>query len=425
METIDLIVRNAAQLITMDEAQPPKDGSGALSPITDGAVAVEGGEVLECGTTAGITAKYEARSVVSAEGMVVTPGLVDPHTHLVFPATREDEFEMRNLGLSYKEISQKGGGIHASVRKLREMGRAELIKKSLPYLDCALLHGTTSLEIKSGYGLTARDEFKMLEAIAELDRSHAMDVVATFLGAHEVPLEFRNDKEKYIALLINEMIPEVARRKLAAFCDVFCEAHVFSIDESRRILLAARKAGLKLKLHADEIEPLGGAELAGELKAVSADHLIAASDKGIEAMREGGVVPVLLPATSFSLGTGKHAPARKMLKAGLPVALGTDFNPGTSFTESQQMTMALACVNLKMTAEEALRGCTINAARAIRREKPVGSLAPGKQADIVIWNIPDYRHLGYHFGVNLAHTVIKKGKVVVETAGVVLRTLPV
>jgi imidazolonepropionase len=332
---------------------------------------------------------------------------------------------MRNLGLSYKEISQKGGGIHASVRRLRDMNRTELIRRSLPYLDSALMHGTTTLEIKSGYGLTPKDEFKMLEAAAELDRSHAMDVVATFLGAHEVPLEFRDDREKYIALVIDRMLPEVARRKLAEFCDVFCEAHVFSIDESRRILLAARKAGLKLKLHADEIEPLGGAELAGELKAVSADHLVAASDKGIEAMREGGVVPVLLPATSFSLGTGKHAPARKMLGAGLPVALGTDFNPGTSFTESQQMTMALACVNLKMTAAEALSGCTINAARAIRREDRAGSLAPGKQADIVIWNIPNYRHLGYHFGVNLVHTVIKKGKVVVEISGVVLRTLPV
>jgi len=425
METIDLIVRGAAQLITMDEAQPARDASGALSLITDGAVAVDGGKVLEYGTTAEIAAKYEALTTVSAEGMVVTPGLVDPHTHLVFPATREDEFEMRNLGLSYREISEKGGGIHASVRRLREMSRAELIKKSLPHLDCALLHGTTTLEIKSGYGLTPKDEFKMLEAVAELDRSHAMDVAATFLGAHEVPLEFRDDKEKYIALVIDEMLPEVARRKLAEFCDVFCEAHVFNIEESREILLAARKAGLKLKLHADEIEPLGGAELAGELKAVSADHLIAASDKGIEAMREGGVVPVLLPGTSFSLGTGKHAPARKMLKAGLPVALGTDFNPGTSFTESQQMTMALACVNLKMTAEEALRGCTINAARAIRREKLVGTLAPGKQADIVIWSIPNFRHLGYHFGVNLVHMVIKKGKVVVETAGAVLRTLPV
>ena len=408
METIDLIVRDAAQLITMDERRTAADG--ALTPLADGAVAVNDGKIVECGTTAEITRKYETRSSISAAGMVVTPGLVDPHTHLVFPATREEEFEMRNLGLSYKEITRRGGGIHSSVDKLRNMNREELIEGSLPHLDTALAHGTTTMEIKSGYGLTTKDEIKMLEAIAELDRSHAMDVAATFLGAHEVPAEFREDKEKYIDLLINEMIPEVARRKLAEFCDVFCEAHVYSVEESRRILLAARKAGMKLKIHADEIEPTGGAELAGELKCVSADHLVAASDAGIDALKKGSVVAVLLPATSFSLGLGKHARARQMLKAGLPVALATDFNPGTSFTESQQMTMALACVNLKMTAAEALRGCTIYAARAIKREDVVGSLKPGKRADLVIWNIPNYRHLGYHFGVNLVHTVIKKEK---------------
>ena len=409
METIDLIVRDAAQLITMDA--PPREGE-PLAPLADGAVAVNDGKILEIGATPEITAKHEALSTISAAGMVVTPGLVDPHTHLVFPAAREDEFEMRNLGLSYKEISLKGGGIHASVQKLRDMNREELIENSLPHLDIALAHGTTTMEVKSGYGLATKDEIKMLEAIAELDRSHPIDVVPTFLGAHEIPLEFRDNRKKYIALLINEMLPEVARRKLAEFCDVFCEAHVYTVEESRRILLAARKNGLKLKLHADEIEPTGGAELAAELKAVSADHLVAASDAGIYAMKKAGVVPVLLPATSFSLGTGKHARARKMLEAGLPVALATDFNPGTSFTESQQMTMALACVNLKMTAEEVLRACTINAARAIKREALVGSLKPGKRADIVIWNIPNFRHLGYHFGVNLAHTVIKNGKVV-------------
>lgn len=403
---VDLIVRDAAQLIPLDEA--PTEG---LTALKDGAVAVARGAIVARGPTSDITAKYDAHSVISAAGMVVTPGLVDPHTHLVFPATREDEFEMRNAGLSYREISLRGGGIHASVRKLRDMSMEELVERSLPYLDSALAHGTTTVEIKSGYGLTTKDEIKTLEAIAKLRERHAMDVVPTFLGAHEVPVEFRGDREGYISLLIDEMIPQVAARSLAEFCDIFCEEHVYGIDESRRILLAAREAGMRLKMHADEIEPTGGAELAGEMRAVSADHLVAASDAGIDALLAGGVVPVLLPATSFSLGLGKHAPARKMLAKGLPVALATDFNPGTSFTESQQMTMALACVNLKMTAAEALRGCTINAARALRMEDRIGSIAPGKQADLVVWNAPNYRHLGYHFGVNLVHTVIKKGNV--------------
>jgi imidazolonepropionase len=425
MKTADLIVRDAAQLITLDEPLPAESkgvDSAFLPVVPDGAVAVSDGKIIEYGATSDITAKYKARSVISAAGMVVTPGLVDPHTHLVFPATREDEFEMRNMGLSYKEITLKGGGIHTSVRKLRGMSREDLVERSLPHLNSALAHGTTTIEIKSGYGLTTKDEIKTLEAIAELGKRHVVDIVPTFLGAHEVPVEFRGDKEGYISLLINEMIPEVVRRGLAEFCDIFCEAHVYNIDESRRILLAAREAGMKLKMHADEIEPMGGAELAGELRAVSADHLVAASDAGIEALAAGGVVPVLLPATSFSLGSQKHAPARKMLDAGLPVALSTDFNPGTSFTESQQFTMSLACVNLKMSAAEALRGCTINAARAICRDEAVGSIAPGKQADMVVWNIPNYKHLGYHSGVNLVHSVIKKGNIVARNVNTVKGT---
>ena len=314
MKTVDLVVRDAAQLITLDEPLPAEGNgvdSASLPVVPDGAAAISDGKIIEYGATSDIAAKYKARSVISAAGMVVTPGLVDPHTHLVFPATREDEFEMRNMGLSYKEITLRGGGIHASVRKLREMSKEELVEKSLPYLNSALAHGTTAIEIKSGYGLTTKDEIKTLEAIAELNKRHVVDIVPTFLGAHEVPVEFRDNKEGYISLLINEMIPEVVRRGLAEFCDIFCEAHVYNIEESRRILLAAREAGMKLKMHADEIEPIGGAELAGELRAVSADHLVAASDAGIEALAAGGVAPVLLPATSFSLGSQRHAPARK------------------------------------------------------------------------------------------------------------------
>jgi imidazolonepropionase len=297
------------------------------------------------------------------------------------------------------------------------MTKEQLYERSLPLLDSALAHGTTTIEIKSGYGLTTADEIKILEVIARLAADHPADVVPTFLGAHEIPEEFRGDAEGYIRLLEKEMMPEVQKRNLAEFCDVFCEEHVFNIEQSRRILGAASEMGFRLKIHADELTPLGGAELAAELKAVSADHLVETSDRGISAMARSGVVPVLLPGTTFSLGSHKFARARAMLDAGLPVALGSDFNPGTCCTESLQMIIAIACVHLKMTAAECIVACTRNAAKAVAREDSVGSLAPGKKADVVVWNVPDYRHIGYHFGVNLVAVTVKEGQPVFRRKG--------
>ncbi len=410
----DLIITNASQLLTLEPQYAVSEDPDAVSLglIEDGAVAVTDGVILECAPAADIEAKYSPREKLRVPGCVVGPGLVDCHTHLVFPATREAEFEMRNRGLSYKEITLRGGGIHASVSKMRGTRKPELYARSLPLLDSAMAHGTTTVEIKSGYGLTTTDEIKSLEVIAELSKNHPLDIVSTFLGAHEIPEEYRDDPEGYIRILIDEMMPEVRRRGLAGFCDIFCEEHVYNVEQSRRILSAAAGMGFKIKMHADELEPVGGAELAAELKAISADHLVAASDEGIRAMAAAGVVPVLLPGTTFSLGSHKYARARDMIDAGLPVALATDFNPGTCFTESLQIIIAVACVYLKMTAAECIVACTRNAARAVDREGTAGSLAPGKKADIVVWNIPDYRHIGYHFGVNLVAVTLKDGKVV-------------
>ncbi|MFH1551116.1 MAG: imidazolonepropionase [Planctomycetota bacterium] len=410
----DLIITNASQLLTLEPryAVSEDPDAASLGLIEDGAVAVSDGAILECAPAADIEARYSAKALIRVPGCVVSPGLVDCHTHLVFPATREAEFEMRNKGLSYKEITLRGGGIHASVRRMRDAQKPELYARSLPLLNSAMVHGTTTVEIKSGYGLTTDDEIKSLEVVAELGKDHPLDIVSTFLGAHEIPEEYRDDPEGYIRILIDEMMPEVRRRGLAEFCDIFCEEHVYNVEQSRRILSAAAGMGFRIKMHADELEPVGGAELAAELKAVSADHLVAASDEGIRAMAEAGVVPVLLPGTTFSLGSHKYARARDMIDAGLPVALATDFNPGTCFTESLQIIIAVACVYLKMTAAECIVACTRNAAKAVDREGTVGSLAPGKKADIVVWNIPDYRHIGYHFGVNLVATTLKDGKVV-------------
>ncbi len=409
----DMIVENAAQLLTLVPTVKTDDDTGEwrLGIIENGSVAVSDGRVLEYGPAKAIAAKYDAPHTINASGRVVTPGLIDPHTHLVFPATRENEYEMRNRGLSYKEITLQGGGIHTSVRKMRAASKQQLFERSLPLLDSAMAHGTTTLEIKSGYGLTTADEIKTLEVVSELDKAHSVDIIPTFLGAHEIPEEHRGDPEAYIEILQKEMMPEVRRRSLAEFCDIFCEEHVYGIEQSRRILTSAAEQGFLLKMHADELEPIGGAELAAELRVVSADHLVAASDEGIAAMGAAGVVPVLLPGTTFSLGSHKYARARAMLDAGLPVALATDFNPGTCYTESLQIAMAIACVYLKMTAAECLAACTINAARALARESEIGSLAPGKRADLVVWDMPDYRHIGYHFGVNLVETTIIKGKI--------------
>jgi imidazolonepropionase len=386
-----------------------------LGLVNDGAVACLDGRIVAVGTTQRVTSAISMgpeTDVIDARGKVVMPGFVDPHTHPVFVGTREEEFELRIKGASYQEIAASGGGIRSSVRHLRQATRDQLRQLALPRLDRLLSFGTTTIEAKSGYGLSFKDEIKSLEVIAELDRSHPLDLIPTFLGAHEVPDEYRQQRRQYIHLVTEEMIPRVAQEGLAEFCDIFCEQSVFDVAESREILTAAREAGLKLKLHADELAASGGSLLAAELGAVSADHLVHIDDAGISAIGEAGVVPVLLPGTTFHLGADQYAPAREMMAAGLPVALATDLNPGSCMTESMPMIITLACLMLKMTPGEAITAATINAAYAVDRGDELGSLEVGKQADLVVWDMDNYKILPYHFGVNLVDTVVKKGRLV-------------
>jgi imidazolonepropionase len=414
---VDLIVGGITELVILSSgASGPRAGAdkmNSLGIIHNGAVAVKKDKIITVGPSDDILKRYSSRKMIKASGKTVTPGLIDCHTHPIFMGDRADEFELKLKGATYQQIASAGGGIKSTVRKVRNATKAELKENAVKYLERFIRCGTTTIEAKSGYGLTTADEIKMLEAIKELNNKHQIpEMVPTFLGAHEIPDEFTDNKTGYVNLIIQEMLPLVAKRRLAEFCDVFCEKGVFEIEESRRILQCAKKHGLGIKLHADEFAPLGGAELAAELGAVSADHLMAISDDGMRRIKEKGVIAVLLPGTTFMLGLKNYAPARRMIDMGLPVALATDFNPGTSFTESLPMIMTIVCVKMKMTPAEALTAVTINAACAIKREDVIGSLEPGKQADLVIWDCPSYKHIPYHFGVNLVDRVIKKGVIV-------------
>ncbi len=410
-----VLVKNIGHLVTM-AGPAPRLGKAMndLGLIENGAVAIAGEEILAVGDSTDLEGRVplaEACQVIDAAGAVVTPGLIDPHTHPVFARTREKEFEMRAQGKTYMEIANAGGGIRSSVRDLRESSALHLRQNMTKRLDALMAHGVTTIEAKSGYGLSLESEIKSLEVIRDVNDVHPMDVVATFLGAHEVPDEYRDKRGDYINLVINEMIPAVAKGKLAEFCDIFCEEGVFTVEDSRRIMQAAKDVGLKLKFHADELASTGGAELAAELGAVSADHLGYISDKGIKDMARSGTVAVLLPGTTFSLMGKQYAPARKMIEKGVAVALSTDCNPGSSFTESLAMIVTLAVLQMKMTAAEAISAVTVNAAAAIDRAGQIGQLEVGKQADLALWDMADYRELPYHYGVNLVSKVIKRGKV--------------
>lgn len=417
MKKATLLIKNAKQLLTLSSNKKgPRTGKEMenLGLVEDGAVAVSDKKIIAVGKTEDVLAKVKIdkkTKVINAEDKVVLPGFVDCHTHPVFGATREEEFELRVKGKSYEEIAQAGGGIRSSVRSVRQLSKDELIKLALPRLDRFLSYGTTTIEAKSGYGLSLKDEIKILEVIKKLNQIHPLDLVPTFLGAHEIPDEYREKREEYIDLLIKQMIPEVAKRKLAAFCDVFCEKGVFNLDESRKILETAKSYGLKPKLHADQLSPLGGAELAAGVKAVSADHLEFISDSGIEKMKQTGTIAVLLPGAVFGLGKDNYPPARKMIDMGLPVALATDFNPGSSFTESMPVILSLACLRMKLTPAEAITAATINSAYAIDKGDSIGSLKQSKKADIVIWDVKNYKEIPYHYGVNLVDKVIKNGEI--------------
>ena len=412
MKQADIIIKNANELLCPGVENY---NSGLLKIIKDGAIAISQGKITAIGSTKKIIEQYdvtEKTNVIDASGKVVAPGFVDPHTHPIFFGTRENEFDLRNSGKSYADISKAGGGIRFSVRQLRQASKEQLIKHALPYLDRFIQHGTTTIEAKSGYGLSLEDEIKSLEVIQELDRIHPIDLIPTFLGAHEIPDEYRARREDYIQLIIKEMIPKIAERKLAEFCDIFCEDHVFNLDETETILSAAHEAGLKLKIHADQLTSSGGTELAAKMNATSADHLDYISPKAIDQIKLSGTIPVLLPGAVFFLGLQRYAPARKLIDSGLQVALATDFNPGSCMTESMPLMMTLGCIYMKMRPEEVWLAATHHAALAISKQGKIGTLNIGARADVVIWDIPNYKYLPYHFGVNLVSQVIKNGKII-------------
>jgi imidazolonepropionase len=385
---------------------------GDLEIKQGAAAAIEDGKIKEIGREDLLISKYPEARKIDGERCWAFPGYVDPHTHPVFFKTREEEFEMRIRGKSYEEIAAAGGGIRNSVRALREASFDELAELTYNRMREFISYGTTAVEAKSGYGLSLEDELKSLRVLRKVGQLLPLTIVPTFLGAHEVPDEYRDRREDYIELIIKEMIPAVAEEKLAVFCDVFTEKNVFSVAESEKILIAAKNYGLIPKLHADELSPLGGAELAARVRAISADHLLMVSDEGIREVRKAEVVPVLLPGTAFFLGKRSYAPARKMIEAGLPVALATDYNPGSSFTQNMALIQSIACTQMKMLPAETVWATTLNSARAIAREKELGSLEPGKRADIILLDVPNYRYIPYHYGMNHVKTVIRGGRVI-------------
>ena len=381
-----------------------------LSIIPDGALLVRGERIEKVGARAEIEPQIQKDcEVIDAGGRIVLPGFVDAHTHPVFAGTRADEFEERASGKTYQEIAARGGGIKSTVRSTRAATIDELVVRGKCYAEWFLRSGTTTIEAKSGYGLSLEAELKLLRAIKKLDQDTPLSYVPTFLGAHDIPEEFRGRREESVSLLIEEMIPSVAAEKLAEYCDVFCEDKVFTIDESRKILTAARRHGLGLRIHADQLSLSGGTKLAAELKTATADHLEHTDAEGIAALKAAGVQPVLLPGSVYALGSSRYPAAREMIDAGLAVILATDFNPGSSPTPSIPMVLSLASTHMKMTPAESITATTINAAFSLNRGDKIGSLEAGKRADVVIHDCEDYRELAYFFGIEHARQVYVKG----------------
>ena len=409
---VDLIIKNAAELLTLSSSVGEEPGLGI---IRNGAAAVEGDRIAWVGETSRIPHEIDlspAGQEIDASGKVVMPGLIDSHTHLVFAGSREREFEQRVQGLSYLEIAERGGGILSTVEATRKASYDQLFSLGRKRLGRMLSKGITTIEAKSGYGLSVVDELKVLRVMKALNEAQPVDIVPTFLGAHTVPKEYKAERAEYVNLLLEEMIPRVAEERLAEFCDVFCEEKAFTLDESRRVLETGKRYGLKPKIHADQLSPGGGAELAAEAGAASADHLEYVSPSGMDRMAEKGVVAVLLPGASFFLSMKKYPPAREMIERGLSVSLATDLNPGSSMTESLPLMMTMGCVLYRMSPKEVILATTLHAARSMGRDDRIGSLEPGKQADLLVLDAPNYRYIPYHFGVDHVETVIKKGKVV-------------
>ncbi len=423
--TIDLLIHSANQILTLAGDVPRRGATqDDLAILRDSAIAIRDQHIVAIGDTLDLLALADVHThIIDARGKIVLPGFVDAHTHAVFAGDRAHEFEMRLHGASYLEIQKAGGGILSTVRATRAASLDDLIAQSRPRLDAMLAHGTTTAEVKTGYGLDTATELKMLDAIAALDATHPLDLVPTFLGAHIVPEEFKGRTDAYVDVIVNEMLPAIDERRKTKdkrssfvfrhfFCDVFCDEGAFTLEQTRRILTRARELGLGLRVHADEFANLGAATLAAELGAASADHLMVTRRDEMRAMAKANVTAVLLPGTTFGLGKTNFADGRAFIEENVPVALGSDLNPGTCWCESMPLVIALACRYARLTPAQAIVAATINAAYSLGIAEHVGSLAPGKLADLLIADVPDYRHLAYRFGTNPIETVIKRGKIV-------------
>ena len=417
----DLILKNIGKLVTMQGSSSfrVKEEMNKINIIENAYIAVKNGKILAIGVGDEFGNLCEDDTKIhDAEGLLVTPGLIDSHTHLIHGGSRENEFSMKLNGVPYIEILNNGGGILSTVKATKDASEEALYKKAKKSLDRMLEFGVTTVEEKSGYGLELNTEIKQLEVARALDKNHPVDLVHTFLGAHAVPEEYKENHKAYIDILVDVMMPKIKDMGLAEFCDVFCEEGVFTIEESEYILQKAKEMGYKLKIHADEIESLGGAELAAKLGCVSADHLMAASDEGIKMMAENNVVANILPATSFNLNKN-YADCRKMIDMGAIVSLSSDYNPGSCPSENLQLVMQLGCLHLKMTPNEVLTAVTINAAYAIDRADKIGSIEVGKNADFVVFDARNVEYLMYHFGINHTKKVYKNGNLVVDNKVVV------
>lgn len=413
-----MLLHSASQLLTLSGGPQRGRDLGQLGLIPDGAVLIKGESIAAVGTTSELRSAYPEEQLLDTSGRVVLPGFVDPHTHAIWAGDRSAEFEMRLQGKTYLEIQAAGGGILSTVHATRSGSLEKMVEDTRRRLWNMFINGTTTAEVKTGYGLRMSAELRMLQALMALDRQGPLDIVPTFLGAHTIAPEFRENPEGYTELITETMLPVLcewwphfAPFHPMPFVDVFCETGAFDLEQSRRILSKARDLGFPLKIHADEFDNLGGVPLAVELGAASADHLVATSLQDIAALGKSDTVAVSLPCTPFGLAHTQYTPAQDILDAGGLLAIATDLNPGTAWCESMQFAIALACRYLRLTPAQAIAAATINSAAAIRRQDSVGSLEPGKQADLIILDAPDYRHLGYRFGANLVQTVIKKGKV--------------
>jgi imidazolonepropionase len=412
----NMIIKNASQLVTCSGFNAKQGRAMSdLHVIDDGAVVIENGVITAVGKTREVLKKFDETGfkTIDATGKAVLPGFIDSHTHFVFGGYRAEEFSWRLRGENYMEIMNRGGGIAGTVRDTRNASRKDLIESGKKRLDSMLSFGVTTVEGKSGYGLDEETEIKQLEAMEELDKLHPVDIVRTFLGAHAVPVDFQGREDKFINYITDDVMPQVADRHLAEFCDVFCEKGVFSLEQAKRLLIKAKELGFKLKIHADEISPLGGTELAAELGVVSADHLLHASDKGIAELAKGNIVATLLPGTAFSLKES-YARGRYIVDQGCAVSLATDFNPGSCFTESIPLIFVLATLYMGITIEEAVTALTINGAAAVDRADRIGSIDVGKTGDVIILEFPSYKYIPYHIGVSCVEKVIKNGNLVFD-----------